>query len=591
MKQAQVKIKFRSMIAFRLLLIAIILGGIIIDSAAQTVRKTEPFKVIGYVPSWTGTADDIQYEKLTHLYYMAVRPTTTGELTAPDNIAKLKQIVSRAHDKGLKAGIVIGGWSDLKNDDFHQMAANTSVRAKFVGNVLSLVAKHNLDGVDLDWKYPAAGEDATNFAALIHELAVALHGKGKFLSAVVAANGKHAEAVQTSVMGDADFLNLSMEANPGLDNVTLAYASASVEYWLKRGLPTSKAVLGIPMSSPGTWKSFRTLVSEGANPNMDNYAGDAYNGTYTVKQKTTMAFDRQLSGIILSELSQDMTDKHSLLLAAYSVVQERDAKKISILRPFQGTRHIIPGVIEAEQYDDGGEGIAYHDLSPANAGGTFRTDNVDIEAIAEKADQYKLAGIEAGEWLNYSVQVASAGVYNLEVEVASVAAGNTFHIELDGKNISGTITVPGTGDWTTWKTVSINTTPLSKGKKVLRLVIDKGNNFAINAISFKQNGATDTSTEAVSKEESSDFSKQTLSLYPNPGLANSEQVVRLTVGTDAQKAFVRVKNLNGLESFRQQYDGVTGGSIEVHLPSLARGLYIVSVETENGTWTEKYLVR
>src|SRR5687767_10809276 len=79
------------------------------------------FKVVGYMPSWAGTSTQIQYNKLTHINYSFIRPTTTGGLTAVDQPAKLQDIVARAHAVGVKVGIAIGGWSDLNNADFQSM--------------------------------------------------------------------------------------------------------------------------------------------------------------------------------------------------------------------------------------------------------------------------------------------------------------------------------------------------------------------------------------------------------------------------------------------------------------------------------------
>src|SRR5687767_8757500 len=87
------------------------------------------FKVVGYMPSWSGTAAEIQYSKLTHINYSFIRPTTTGGLTAVDQPAKLSDIVSRAHAVGVKVGIAVGGWSDLNNVDFQTMAANATYRS------------------------------------------------------------------------------------------------------------------------------------------------------------------------------------------------------------------------------------------------------------------------------------------------------------------------------------------------------------------------------------------------------------------------------------------------------------------------------
>ena len=53
-----------------------------------------------------------------------------------------------------------------------------------------------------------------------------------------------------------------------------------------------------------------------------------------------------------------------------------------MIRPDAVQRPPVPGRIEAEDYDLGGEGIAYHDTTPGNLGGIYRQDDVDIETLA-----------------------------------------------------------------------------------------------------------------------------------------------------------------------------------------------------------------
>jgi len=76
------------------------------------------------------------------------------------------------------------------------------------------------------------------------------------------------------------------------------------------------------------------------------------------------------------------------------------------------------------------------------------------------------------EWLNYTVDVISAGNYDLDVRVASAGAGGTFHIEVNGVNKTGPLTVPNTGGWQTWTTIRCPTIALSAGPQVWRLVMD-----------------------------------------------------------------------------------------------------------------------
>src|SRR6202040_61058 len=50
--------------------------------------------------------------------------------------------------------------------------------------------------------------------------------------------------------------------------------------------------------------------------------------------------------------------------------------------PFTGTPSAVPGTIQAEDFDNGGEGLAYHDTTAGNAGRAYRTTDVDIGTIA-----------------------------------------------------------------------------------------------------------------------------------------------------------------------------------------------------------------
>lgn len=151
--------------------------------------------------------------------------------------------------------------------------------------------------------------------------------------------------------------------------------------------------------------------------------------------------------------------------------------------PYGGTVANIPGKIEAERYDLGGQGVSFNDLTTGNSGNAFRADNVDIEATTDVGGGYNVGWVSAGEWLEYAVNVTAAGSYNLEVRVASINSGRTFHVEMDGANISGTIAVPNTGGWQAWQSVTISNINLTAGQKVMRVVMD-GADFNLNYITF-----------------------------------------------------------------------------------------------------------
>ena len=132
----------------------------------------------------------------------------------------------------------------------------------------------------------------------------------------------------------------------------------------------------------------------------------------------------------------------------------------------------IPGVIQAENYDLGGEGVAYHDTDAINQGGAYRTDGVDIETTTDTGGGYDVTDVQAGEWLNYTVNVSTTGYYTFSTRVASLNAAGNFHIEIDRVNVSGSLTVPSTGGAQIFTNVITAPILVTAGSHVLRLAFD-----------------------------------------------------------------------------------------------------------------------
>ncbi len=152
--------------------------------------------------------------------------------------------------------------------------------------------------------------------------------------------------------------------------------------------------------------------------------------------------------------------------------------------PYGGVAASIPGIVQIENYDVGGEGLAYHDTTVNNNGGQYRlSEGVDIETCTDAGGGYNLSFTAAGEWLKYTVNVAAGATYVASFRVASANTGASFHLEdQNGNNLTGPISVPNTGSWTTWTVVTKNVT-LPQGQQVLKLVEDTGG-FNINYIMF-----------------------------------------------------------------------------------------------------------
>jgi endoglucanase len=142
------------------------------------------------------------------------------------------------------------------------------------------------------------------------------------------------------------------------------------------------------------------------------------------------------------------------------------------------TNNLLTGSlrIQAENFDTGGEGVAYHELTTTNLGGQYRANEaVDIETTTDTGGGYDVTGTAAGEWLEYTIYVSEPGLYNLALRVAGVTAGSVQVLAggINGTNLTGAWAVPATGGAQTWATIS-NTVFLTPGQQVLHLGILAG---------------------------------------------------------------------------------------------------------------------
>src|SRR5437899_2924004 len=155
--------------------------------------------------------------------------------------------------------------------------------------------------------------------------------------------------------------------------------------------------------------------------------------------------------------------------------------------PFFGTPLAIPGAFEAENFDLGGEGVAYHDNVPGNAGGQYRpNEDVDIIVSSDSAGGgFVVNNFETGEWLNYTVNVQTATNYDIELRVSSQFSTSAFHIEIDGQNVTGSVVVPNTGNWNTFQWVGKKGVALSAGQHVLKVFADQ-QYFNLNSVRVLQ---------------------------------------------------------------------------------------------------------
>lgn len=239
--------------------------------------------------------------------------------------------------------------------------------------------------------------------------------------------------------------------------------------------------------------------------------------------------------------------------------------------PYNGTAHVIPGIIQMEHFDVGGNGFAYMDNSPGSAVTpvvNFRTnEDVDLEACTDAGGGYNLGFAMAGEWLEYSVNVENAGPYDLDLRVACNGTGRTVSLSVEGTPIGGPISIPTTGDWQSWTTTTVKGLQLKAGPQVLRFTIGATDYVNINYMSFKPSMSTSTTF--------SDAMAAGMQLYPNP----FETSFHIAYSKDFS---YKVFDITG--HLIQQGNG--SGEVSIG-ESLKSGVYLLQISDRDKSYTVK----
>ncbi|WP_084316043.1 carbohydrate-binding protein [Actinospica robiniae] len=152
--------------------------------------------------------------------------------------------------------------------------------------------------------------------------------------------------------------------------------------------------------------------------------------------------------------------------------------------PYGGSPAAIPGTVQAENYDTGGQGVGYNVTSVNGSGNSYRADGVDLETTSDTGGGYDLGWTATGQWFKYTVNVATAGTHTVSFRVAAPSSvTDAFHLSnASGTNLSGNVNLAATGGWQTWTTVTASVT-LPAGRQTLTLNQDNGG-WNLNSMTF-----------------------------------------------------------------------------------------------------------
>ncbi|GHU73227.1 hypothetical protein FACS189413_17370 [Bacteroidia bacterium] len=134
---------------------------------------------------------------------------------------------------------------------------------------------------------------------------------------------------------------------------------------------------------------------------------------------------------------QDNAALKSLLLA-----NVRNIKFAPTPVPYPNGIPHEPGIVEAEDFDNGGEGISFHEIDGNIDRRGYRTGDDEQVDLYPADEGWAIGRNGAGEWVNYTINAPTAGMYVFSFWIGSDAA-KVIDILIDGEN-KGTINVPNT---------------------------------------------------------------------------------------------------------------------------------------------------
>ncbi len=163
--------------------------------------------------------------------------------------------------------------------------------------------------------------------------------------------------------------------------------------------------------------------------------------------------------------------------------------------PFRNTPAELPGVLQCENFDQGADGVAFHDNNSSKQGSasSYRSDVTGID-VESGGTGYCVGYGEVGEWMEYTVNVKEAGLYAYEIYYSAPEAGAAVSLAISSDDGLTMLTpeklvLAKTGDWSTYRSSHGRLLlPLKEGKQVLRLSITGGTGtYVVNLdkITFK----------------------------------------------------------------------------------------------------------
>ena len=333
-----------------------------------------------------------------------------------------------------------------------------------------------------------------------------------------------------------------------------------------------------------TYKKYDTITTIASVPLTKNYRRilDYWDGK-TPKPSQDIC----VSGLM--EMAEGLLLKNcEIRRGVISSLLEKSYRKES--RPFKN--HVIPGEIAFADYDLGALGISYMDYdymrigvgdqtSHGNSGWSYRNDGVDIESSNDTTIiPYSVGWTQAGEFMNYTVNVLKSGDYTFSIRSASSANQGAIVIYSGQEKIIDAVDLPVTGGNQIWINTEIGEAYLSKGLQTLKILIGRPK-VNLKLLKIESNEA---------KNGLISFNHQ---IYPNP-MSNQLKIEYESLFNT--QINVAIYNINGQEIWATERRSRPGENQFIWLGTSSKGrqvssgIYFLTLDDGNKTIQEKITI-
>ena len=284
-------------------------------------------------------------------------------------------------------------------------------------------------------------------------------------------------------------LSIPLEAGKQIIRINITGSSCNIDKIKLQRLDVDDnmkvAIVADP--APATIGEQTTIAVDASSETSTIAKVNVYVGDVLLKSTTSAPFETQYKPTAkgtykVTAEAVDANGKTSKLASYNLIVNNKRTPYKSIAS--------IPGIVEAENFDKGGEGFTFHDSdSNDEAKSGYRSDNEGVDIKASNGG-HVLGWTSQDEWYEYTVDVKQAGKYSCDAIVSSGTTNSGFNVGIveNGKVTNlWRMSVPQTGNnsWDTYKPISNNTLKeLKEGKQIIRISIF-GANCDIDKIELK----------------------------------------------------------------------------------------------------------